>query len=172
MKTVHDLREEELLELRGNYFVQLQETGEEEFLTDESDIPLEAILEHYAGVMFSFDDFWCNQTIKNLILENSGITWNVKWDMEATIKGYMASLPDRELILPLENLTDEVIEDYIQANLDLLSLDDNYFGAWVDGDTVVFDVSQMIASKEEAIKVGIQNNQQAIYGEKEGEIRL
>jgi hypothetical protein len=61
--TVHELTTEELLELRGNYFVQLQETGEESFLTDETDIPLDAILEHYAGVVFVEEDFWCN--IKN-----------------------------------------------------------------------------------------------------------
>lgn len=60
MRTVNELTTEELLELRGNYFVQLQETGEEGFLTDENDIPLEAILEHYEGISFVEEDFFCN----------------------------------------------------------------------------------------------------------------
>ncbi len=110
--------------------------------------------------------------MKNKILKNGGVTYNVQTDQEVAVKGYAVSLPNREVIIPLENFTDESTDDYIQANLDLLSVDGNYFGAWIDGNNVVFDVSQMISSKEEAIRAGILNNQKVIYGEIEGEIKI
>lgn len=62
MKTVHELTQEELQELRETYFYQLLDTDPETlgFITEASDIPIEAIFEHYGGIGFSTDDFFCN----------------------------------------------------------------------------------------------------------------
>ena len=58
MKTVYDLTAEELEELRFDYMTQLEETGEDTVNID--DITDEILFFHYAGVMFSDEDFFCN----------------------------------------------------------------------------------------------------------------
>lgn len=60
MKTVHELSKEELEELRGNYFAQLQDQGEEEEIYNPEEIPMDVIIQHYEGTMFVEDDFFCN----------------------------------------------------------------------------------------------------------------
>lgn len=62
MKTVHDLNREELEELRGNYFVQLQETAEDvlDGITEPEQIPLSNVIAHYEGNYFVDEDFFCN----------------------------------------------------------------------------------------------------------------
>lgn len=62
-RTVYDLNEEELNELRETYYYQLFEC-DEDVLEDydcASDIPNEVIYNHYDGICFVEDDFWCNQ---------------------------------------------------------------------------------------------------------------
>lgn len=62
-RTVYDLNEEELNELRETYYYQLFEC-DEDVLEDcdcASDIPNEVIYNHYDGIYFVDDDFWCNQ---------------------------------------------------------------------------------------------------------------
>ena len=60
MKTVHELSTEEIEELRGNYFAQLQDQGDEGEIYSPEEIPMEDIIRHYEGVMFVEDDFFCN----------------------------------------------------------------------------------------------------------------
>lgn len=62
MKTVHDLSQDELQELRETYFYQLLDTDPEAlgFITEAEDIPIEAIFEHYEGISFVSEDFFCN----------------------------------------------------------------------------------------------------------------
>lgn len=59
MKTVYDLNEDELEELRSAYFEQLNDLGEENF-NDPQEIPMTNVIVHYEGVMFTEEDFFCN----------------------------------------------------------------------------------------------------------------
>ena len=60
MKSVHELSQDELEELRDNYFAQLTDLGEENFdYPDE--IPMQNVIAHYEGTYFVEDDFFCNQ---------------------------------------------------------------------------------------------------------------
>lgn len=59
MRTVHELNTEELNELRGNYFNQLEDLGDEGF-TDENEIPISNVIVHYEGTYFFEQDFFCN----------------------------------------------------------------------------------------------------------------
>lgn len=61
--TVYDLNRAQLDELKESFYEQyLQECAEldpeDEHLLPQ-DIPDELIFEHYDGIMFSPDDFWC-----------------------------------------------------------------------------------------------------------------
>lgn len=62
MKTVNDLSVDELSELKQAYAMQLSDDdlsyGE---LADAENIPDDIIIEHYSGITFSDDDFFCNQ---------------------------------------------------------------------------------------------------------------
>lgn len=60
MKTVFDLNENELEELREAYFAQLTDLGEENF-DSSNDIPMDNVIAHYEGTYFTEDDFFCNQ---------------------------------------------------------------------------------------------------------------
>ena len=60
MKTVHELNQNELEELRESYFYQLEDLGEEDFESPH-DIPMGNVISHYEGISFVEDDFFCNQ---------------------------------------------------------------------------------------------------------------
>lgn len=61
-RTVYELTDEEIEELKQWYYWQLVDAGEDEELgIDSSDgIPDELIYEHYDGISFVEDDFFCN----------------------------------------------------------------------------------------------------------------
>ena len=60
-KTVYDLTPEEMEELKESYFWQ-DETQDilEDAFNSPDEIPDSIIQEHYSGVMFANDDFFCN----------------------------------------------------------------------------------------------------------------
>lgn len=61
--TVYDLNRDQLNELKQSYSAQLEECGDgisyEELIKAE-DIPDEVIFNHYDGIIFSDDDFFCS----------------------------------------------------------------------------------------------------------------
>ena len=61
--TVDELSQEQLEELRDNYFHQLLDSGDEEVLNGidrAEDIPMENIKARYEGTYFVNDDFYCS----------------------------------------------------------------------------------------------------------------
>lgn len=61
-KTVYDLTQEELNELKEAYALQLNVDGIlDGELLESRDIPYDIIFDHYAGIQFVDDDFFCNQ---------------------------------------------------------------------------------------------------------------
>jgi hypothetical protein len=65
-KSVHELNQDELEELRGNYFVQLQNTDSDvlDDITSSDDIPMGDVILHYEGTSFYNDDFSVTFKIK------------------------------------------------------------------------------------------------------------
>lgn len=65
-RTVHELNQTELEELRGNYFSQLEDTDPDVLgdISTAEEIPMSDIISHYDGTSFVEDDFFCNQTGK------------------------------------------------------------------------------------------------------------
>ena len=58
-RSVTELNRDELEELKMNYYVELTDAGEENVPYWE-DIPDDIILDHYAGISFVEEDFFCN----------------------------------------------------------------------------------------------------------------
>lgn len=64
---VEDLNRKQLNELKQTYVIQLADCGEDEEvlgisyeeLADSTEIPDEVIFNHYDGVIFTEDDFFC-----------------------------------------------------------------------------------------------------------------
>ena len=59
-KTVYDLSPDELDELRDSYYWQYLGNGTIDVDTFDG-IPDDMLFEHYAGISFVNDDFFCNQ---------------------------------------------------------------------------------------------------------------
>ena len=65
MKTVHELNEDELQELRGRWFHQHIDDGSLEevigvFVGEEEKVPMDVVKSYYEGTFFVEEDFWCN----------------------------------------------------------------------------------------------------------------
>lgn len=61
-RTVHDLTPEELDELRASYYEQLDETDDDviEDVSSYEEVTDEMLFNHYDGVSFVREDFFCN----------------------------------------------------------------------------------------------------------------
>ena len=59
---VTELNQEQLEELRSNYFAQLQDIDKETLggITQAEEIPISNIIAHYAGISFVNDYFFCS----------------------------------------------------------------------------------------------------------------
>lgn len=61
--TVRELSRDQLNELKQTYAAQLAETGEEISygkLVESTEIPDDVIFNHYDGILFTDDDFFCS----------------------------------------------------------------------------------------------------------------
>ena len=65
--------------------------------------------------------------------------------------------------------------DYVARHMSRFAVYGDYFGVWYDSETKewVFDVTAIVADREQAIICGELNNQKAIWDcQKQSEIRL
>lgn len=102
---------------------------------------------------------------RETLIKNGGISLNLITDELNPKEGYFVSLPNKENIFNLSDLSDIVIMGYICDNLDqLLNKNAKYFlGGWIDKDRVYLDVSIQLFEPQEAILLGIKNQQKAIF---------
>lgn len=91
----------------------------------------------------------------NTILNNGGATLNKDLTQAKLAGGYMVSLKGSEEIHP--SLTLKALRDYSRR----VSI--GFLGVWIDKGKVYLDNSINIDNLEEAIKLGKENDQLAIY---------
>lgn len=61
MKTVDELTQNELEELRSRYYYQGLDDGSlEEVIESEEEIPMDLVKDHYRDTLFVEEDFFCN----------------------------------------------------------------------------------------------------------------
>lgn len=60
MRTVHELNQDELEELRESYFCEIEEANGGVTSISVNEIPMEDVINHYDGIHFVEDDFFCN----------------------------------------------------------------------------------------------------------------
>lgn len=116
----------------------------------------------------------------NNILAFGGSTLSLIAGVPTTASGYAVSLANHEskhhLLLdgPLRlKAMVELVEQYIESKRALLAQPLNHLGAWMDGDTLYLDITEVHSERETAVNLGQQRNQLAIYNLGTGEeIRL
>jgi len=102
-------------------------------------------------------------TILKLIEQNGGATYNLasNKNLVGTDAFAVAIYPDREQIVNLVDYNN--LEGYLVENEDLLSDPNNSFGAWVSGGKTYLDVVATIKDKNQAMKLGQEHKQLAIF---------
>ena len=95
------------------------------------------------------------------VLTNGGASFNLVTGIFNPNEGYFVSVPNREV--KTTNLTAEILADFINTNIDLLSNDSYFLGGWVESGIVYLDVSEQIFDKRIALTQGINRNQLAIF---------
>lgn len=100
--------------------------------------------------------------IINTIRANGGVSYSLTYG-EVPEKGYAVSLNGFEETIPLNLFTDNDLRNYLTLNSTELADNDNFFGAWINGDSVVLDVSTRVQTKRKAFDLARKEKQQAIY---------
>lgn len=109
------------------------------------------------------------------IVKNGGFT--LSWSGDTPRKGYAVSLPGNEAVFrPEDNLKWSYLEARFTvewyAEQRYREVKENprfHFGGWVDGNRLYLDLSIVVASKREAIRLGKLYKQLAIYDIEKGE---
>ena len=94
------------------------------------------------------------------ILENGGATLNAKLENANLNSGYMVSEVGAEKVFRLDDV--EGIESTLKEYAKRISSNE-YVGAWVDDNKLYIDISKHYKSKKQALKVGAENKQLAIF---------
>lgn len=106
------------------------------------------------------------ENLKNIInegLKSGGFTIDRNYQSIKTKKGYMVSLANSEQTYNI-NTDLNILENAITEYQKKIATKRNYYiGLWVDNDIIYLDISKHYTSKNQAIKVGIDNEQLAIY---------
>jgi two-component SAPR family response regulator len=85
--------------------------------------------------------------------------------------GYMVSIHGFERQIPnFSSMSDEDINEAIEQYRQDILLEENYFGAWVDNDTLYLDNSINTQFLETAIAYGDAQQQKSIYHINSGEV--
>lgn len=101
--------------------------------------------------------------------KNGGATFNLQGKSPSS--GYMVSLQGHEEILTKEEFQNSVnLLDYIQRKKNILkSISNIYVGVWYNEGKYYLDLSENIADKETALRLGIRRGQKAIWDIVEGD---
>lgn len=108
-------------------------------------------------------------------IEHGGATYNVITGSELRVGTgtdgpyVVAEYPERGESISLDEYKSTGLaaqSAYVALNKDVLTGPDDramHFGIWVDGARVVFDVVRVVSNRDEAIRLGVARNQEAIF---------
>lgn len=98
--------------------------------------------------------------------QNGG--FSVAADDSKPTAGFMVSLPAHETIIPL-TLLDDALFSAIYAAYAPKAVNGRYVGAWLDNNSVYFDLSVNVPTLDAALKAGREYSQLAVYDVQKGE---
>ena len=107
----------------------------------------------------------CNKKYLELIIwnasKNKGITYDLNHNTFNPNYGYSVSMKGCEVKSMV--LTVELLADYIKMHSYLLNEEGNFLGIWAENGLWYLDVTNVVMDKQDAIKLGIDNEQLAIF---------
>lgn len=98
--------------------------------------------------------------------ENGGCSYNLHTGVSNPDSGYMVSVRKTQYVVDV--LDAETLRKFIETNIEDIASDNLFVGSWVSDGKVYLDVSELILSKEQAIKSGMLRDQLAIYDNANG----
>lgn len=113
-------------------------------------------------------------TSKNLhkqTLKNGGATFDPRTGrLDEGTTGYAVSnTKGGSMDTPLADFGAGNIDEFARLHADELAQPDAYHGTWVNGDSVVQDVSRVVPDQEQAMRLGVEGKQKAIWDRAKGE---
>lgn len=103
-------------------------------------------------------------------IKEGGATIDPRTGRAYTGTGHAVATHGAEARIPLTEATPEAIRGYVAENLQGLSPENRYVGAWVDDGDIVLDTTEIVPGREEALQVGARNRQEAIFDIETGEL--
>ena len=113
------------------------------------------------------------QQAASWLRDHEGATFNLFFGNMAGQALYAVSLyPERSVVVPGEAVPEDLLRKFIEDNRDLLADPRNSVGLWYSStlQAIYLDVSVTLPDKTEAISLGEQYNQEAIYDLRQNEI--
>ena len=104
--------------------------------------------------------------VSSWLVANEGATFNLFFGNMAGQSLYAVSLfPERSVVLPGRDIPEDLLRRFIWDNQDLLTDPRNSIGIWYSGtsDAIYLDIAVTLPQRAEAISLGKQYNQEAIY---------
>lgn len=95
------------------------------------------------------------------LINQGGATYSLNTGELNPEDGYFVAIEGREFKVPFAD--SNVIAEFCKANIDLLLLPNHFLGGWYFELNFYLDVSQKVEIKSEAIKLGRERNQIAIW---------
>lgn len=102
------------------------------------------------------------------VLTNGGASFNITTGVYNPSQGFFVSVPNREV--QTTNLTADLLANFVNNNIDLLSNESYFLGGWVENGVIYLDVSEQIFDKRIALTQGINRNQLAIFDASNSEV--
>jgi len=110
------------------------------------------------------------ERLRTTTLENGGATWSPHTGRYAAGKGHAVAINnDTAATFTTEEARANPsafaakVRQVVADRGDILKMKRAHVGTWVDGDTIHIDVSEVVPSRTEALKLGAQRNQKAVF---------
>lgn len=98
--------------------------------------------------------------LKEMIIENEGLTLTNEGEIASLKDGFMVSLYGYEKVIKdIKYLELAQVKSYLKKAKKL----DAFVGFWIDDDKVYLDISVNIGDKKEALRIARENKQLAIF---------
>lgn len=100
-----------------------------------------------------------NKMVMKSIMQNGGGTFTTALDSAKVRRGFMVSLEKYEQVVPINKAHTTELNTMVEIATKLNA----YIGTWLNDDKIYIDLSININNIEDAIRIGKENNQLAIY---------
>ena len=107
-----------------------------------------------------------NKIINNLqnIIKDGGATIDKDGQKANFIKGFFVSIYGAEKKQPLNDINYELLKNDLQQKFEYITKHkNNFIGLWINNGLLYTDISKHIKYKQDALTLGVKNNQKAIF---------